>query len=98
MKSATAKPRMRPRMRVTRALVADADAGVREELEDQLRTKDRDVLAVSDGLSAIPLASEPSIVLLVVDLVLPLASGLRVFRSFRQSRGSSVRLAEARKA
>jgi DNA-binding response OmpR family regulator len=75
---------------VTRVLVADDDADIRELVEFKLTQNGYDVEAVSDGLAAWESfqAARPSLVIL--DVMMPGLSGIDVLRKIRESEDAGV--------
>lgn len=67
-------------------LVADDDASLRRVLEFQLREKNYEVIAASDGLHALELFTAQEVHCLITDLRMPRLSGLELLRRVRATK------------
>jgi CheY-like chemotaxis protein len=75
-----------------RILIADDDAATRFVLERQFRKRDRETVLeiVQDGLSALEAIRARAFDCAIVDLHLPMASGLEILRSLDVDRPASM--------
>lgn len=70
---------------VTRVLVVDDDAAVREALGRALRLEHYDVLLAADGAQALDTVSEQQVDAIVLDVSMPAVDGLEVCRRLRHA-------------
>jgi DNA-binding response OmpR family regulator len=76
----------------TRVLLVDDDPVVAGELAAYLRAHGFEVLTAGDGAAAIALAPAEPLDIVVVDLLLPGASGFQVAQAVRAAKGPDVRI------
>lgn len=81
---------------MTKILVVDDEATIRETLQYNLEKEGYDVVTAADGLEAVNMAREENADLIILDLMLPGLDGLSVCRVIRREQDTPIIMLTAR--
>lgn len=81
---------------MTKILVVDDEATIRETLQYNLEKEGHDVITAADGSEALDLARAETLDLIILDLMLPELDGLSVCRSIRKEQDTPIIMLTAR--
>ena len=81
---------------MTKILVVDDEATIRETLQYNLEKEGHDVITAADGSEALYLARAETLDLIILDLMLPELDGLSVCRSIRKEQDTPIIMLTAR--